>query len=120
MPEPQDDPRIYFALERTFLAWLRTGLALMGIGFAVSRFSLFLRQLRPNAPHTSGRSVYAGVALVALGVIVNLAAMYSHVRTTRELRSGAWTPGISFHAVALAALLAAVGTGMAVFLLIIR
>ena len=46
MTEPNEDPRIYFAAERTFLAWIRTGLALMGIGFAVARFGLFLQQLR--------------------------------------------------------------------------
>lgn len=39
------DPRVYFAAEPTFLAWIRTGLALMGVGFAVARFGLFLRGL---------------------------------------------------------------------------
>ena len=34
------DPRIPLAAERTFLAWVRTGLALMGFGFAVARFRL--------------------------------------------------------------------------------
>ena len=42
--KPSDDPRVYFATERTFLAWIRTGLGLMGVGFAVSRFGLFLRE----------------------------------------------------------------------------
>ena len=36
----------YLAAERTFLAWVRTGLALMGFGFVVARFGLFLQQLR--------------------------------------------------------------------------
>jgi putative membrane protein len=36
---------VYFAAERTLLAWVRTGLALMGFGFVVSRFGLFLREL---------------------------------------------------------------------------
>jgi len=62
MPEkPQDDPRVYFAAERTFLAWIRTGLGLMGVGFAVSRFGLFLRQMsaeRNQMPvHTTHISV---------------------------------------------------------------
>lgn len=39
------DPRTYFAEERTFLAWIRTGLGLMGVGFAVARFGLFLREM---------------------------------------------------------------------------
>ena len=50
-----DDPRVYFAAERTLLAWVRTGLAMMEFGFVVARFGLFLRELasergggRPN------------------------------------------------------------------------
>ncbi len=39
-----DDPRVSLAAERTFLAWIRTGLALMGFGFVVARFGLFLRE----------------------------------------------------------------------------
>jgi len=35
----------YLAAERTLLAWIRTGLALMGFGFVVARFGLFLQQL---------------------------------------------------------------------------
>jgi putative membrane protein len=47
----EQDPRVYFAAERTFLAWIRTGLGLMGVGFAVSRFGLFLRELSASASH---------------------------------------------------------------------
>ena len=70
----EKDPRIYFAAERTYLAWIRTGLGLMGVGFAVSRFGLFLREF--GARQTAGKisatshSVLSGVALVVLGVIV--------------------------------------------------
>ncbi len=123
MAEPQDDPRIYFAAERTFLAWLRTGLGLMGIGFAVSRFGLFLRQMVP-APgakaHPTGISVAAGVGLVILGVIVNLGAVLQHLRVVRELRSGAWVPGVSRPAVAFAVVLAGCGAALAGFLLLVR
>ena len=40
-----EDPRVRFAIERTLLAWVRTGLALMGFGFVVARFGLFLREI---------------------------------------------------------------------------
>jgi len=43
--EPPDDPRVPLAAERTLLAWVRTGLALMGFGFVVARFGLFLREI---------------------------------------------------------------------------
>ncbi len=123
MAEAHEDPRIYFAAERTFLAWLRTGLGLMGVGFAVSRFGLFLRQIQiapPAAAHSTGVSLYSGVALVGLGVVVNLGAVVSHIRVVGLLRAGRWVPGVSSSAVALALLLAAVGSGMAIFLLVIR
>ena len=122
MAEAHEDPRIFFAAERTFLAWIRTGLALMGIGFAVSRFGLFLRQLHMGGTgsHNTGVSLYSGVALVALGVLVNVGAVIYHVRTTRALRAGTWTPGVSFNAVTLALLLAMIGVGMGIFLLVME
>ncbi len=40
-----EDPRVRFAAEGTLLAWMRTGLALMGFGFVVARFGLFLREI---------------------------------------------------------------------------
>src|SRR5580658_11068572 len=88
-PLGSDDPRIYFAAERTFLAWIRTGLGLMGVGFAVSRFGLFLRELSAGASHlpaqTTGLSLWSGVMLVALGVIVTLSAVVRHFQLVREL-----------------------------------
>jgi putative membrane protein len=44
-PDSSPDPRIYMAAERTFLAWIRTGIAFMGFGFVVARFGLFLPRL---------------------------------------------------------------------------
>lgn len=118
------DPRVYFAAERTFLAWIRTGLALMGIGFAVSRFGLFLRELSLTETHPlapTGLSLWSGVALVALGVIVNIAATIRHIRVIHELGSGTWVPGrVSHGAVTLAVVLAGIGLGMAAYLLFVR
>jgi putative membrane protein len=120
-----DDPRIYFAVERTFLAWIRTGLGLMGVGFAVSRFGLFLREMRASeihaAVHATGVSEYSGVALVAVGVVVNVTAVAQHIRTVRELREGSWIPGrVSTNAIVLALLLAVVGIAMGAYLLYLR
>jgi putative membrane protein len=118
------DPRIYFAAERTFLAWIRTGLGLMGVGFAVARFGLFLRQMRESqisSGHSTGVSVWSGVALVVLGVIVNLSAVVQHFQVVHQLSSGSWEPGkVSRNAVILGLLLAGVGVGMAFYLVLVR
>jgi putative membrane protein len=126
MDQPAEkDPRVYFAAERTFLAWIRTGLGLMGIGFAVSRFGLFFRQISASEshlpPHTTGLSLWSGVSLVALGVIVNLSAVLRHFQLIHELSSGTWRPGkVSRDAVTLGLLLAAIGIGMAIYLTLVR
>jgi putative membrane protein len=116
----EQDPRVYFAAERTLLAWIRTGLGLVGVGFAIARFGLFLRELGPergSVAHTTGVSLWSGVALVGLGVMVNLAAVFEHYRLIGALKAGNWRPGrISTTAVVLALLLAAVGVGTAVYL----
>ena len=123
---PEKDPRVYFAAERTFLAWIRTGLGLMGVGFAVARFGLFLRQLQSgnsgvSAHHTTGSSVWSGIAIVLLGVIVNVSAVIRHFQIVRELSSGAWVPGrVSTNAVVLAIILAAAGLGMAAYLILVH
>jgi putative membrane protein len=121
----EQDPRVYFAAERTFLAWIRTGLGLMGVGFAVSRFGLFLRELSAGITHlppqTTGLSVWSGIMLVALGVIVTLSSVVRHVQLVRELRSGEWQPGrVSTDAVILGLILSAVGIAMALYLTVLR
>ena len=121
----EQDPRVYFAAERTFLAWIRTGLGLMGIGFAVSRFGLFLRQLAVVEVHqntrTTGLSLWSGVALVGLGVIVTLSSVLRHIQLIHQLTSGTWQPGrVSRDAVILGLILAAIGVGMAIYLMLVR
>ena len=126
MPEsPEQDPRVYFAAERTFLAWIRTGLGLMGVGFAVARFGLFLRERRASEAHLTvhgtGLSVWSGVAIVMLGVIVLISAVAQHIVLIRELSVGTWKAGrVSRSAVVLATLLALVGIAMAIYLLVLR
>ena len=120
-----EDPRVRFAIERTLLAWVRTGLALMGFGFVVARFGQFLREIeavRQAAPlkASTGLSLWIGTALILLGVLVNLLVSAEHLRLMRHVQSGppygvrSWLLGIG-----VALVLALLGIAMAVYLVFV-
>jgi putative membrane protein len=72
MLNTEADPRVYFAAERTLLAWIRTGITVMAFGFVVARFGLFLRLFRAEGGEvvpTGGVSPYLGSVLVVIGVV---------------------------------------------------
>ncbi|HEU4523240.1 MAG TPA: DUF202 domain-containing protein [Thermoanaerobaculia bacterium] len=67
------DPRILFAAERTLLAWIRTGLAIMGGGFAVIHI---------------GMTLWGGVILIVIGAAMNLIGAFEYAEISRRLRAG--------------------------------
>lgn len=89
------DPRVYFAAERTVLAWVRTGLTFMGFGFVVARFGLFLAMLHQEQPHGHAFSVVVGVALVLLGVATVGSAAIQHQRFIATLAPAQLPPRAS-------------------------
>lgn len=81
-----NDPRVFFAAERTLLAWNRTSLALMAFGFVIERFGVFVSIFLPQhtAPLQRGISFWTGLAFVLLGAWV---AAYSTVQYRRMLKT---------------------------------
>lgn len=85
------DPRVYFAAERTFLAWLRTGITIMAFGFVVARFGLVVRLLRAQVSDpmpASGVSPYIGAVLVVLGAVATGAGTRRYQEFCRRLGRG--------------------------------
>jgi putative membrane protein len=115
------DPRVYLAAERTFLAWIRTGLALMGFGFVVARFSLFLRELSSTRPDlnikSSAFSTGIGTALILIGVVMNVVSAVRHVHLIDQIKRGSEAIARpSYPAIAVAIVLAMVGAAMVVYM----
>jgi len=85
------DPRVYFAAERTLLAWIRSGITVMALGFVVARFGLFLALMSaPGAAPAAGHhghwpSSVLGIALVVLGAGAILGALQNHQLYVRSL-----------------------------------
>jgi putative membrane protein len=118
------DAQLRLAAERTLLAWVRTGLAMMGFGFVVARFSLFLRELAAvsatAAHHATGPSLWIGTALVVAGVAATFTAAVQHVRLLRRLDRGeAYRAPFWSLALVVAGVLALIGLAMAVYLVIV-
>jgi putative membrane protein len=82
----EPDPRFTLANERTFLAWVRTALAMLAGGVALHALGL---------PETQWvRSVLA-IALVLLGALVTAFAMIRWARVERAMRTGTPLPAFN-------------------------
>jgi putative membrane protein len=119
-----DDPRVYLAAERTFLAWVRTAVSLMGFGFLIARFALFLRAygMGPQAIHgePTGVSSWAGVGMICVGVSVCVVAASRHRAYIRALEQGVANPPLHIRtSLLVAVILALVGLAMAIHILTI-
>ncbi|HEX3147756.1 MAG TPA: DUF202 domain-containing protein [Gemmataceae bacterium] len=124
-PPGAEDPRVRFAGERTLLAWVRTGLAMMAFGFVVARFGLFLQELAPIRPDTpmqsTGFSLAIGMILILLGSAVSIWAAWDHRHFLGRLNRGEpYQPPRWSLSTTVAAVLAVAGVIMAAYLVILR
>ena len=119
-----DDPRVYLAAERTFLAWIRTSVSLMGFGFLIARFALFLRGygLEGGLEPRSGAafSNWLGFGMVCGGVFVCVMAAQRHRAYIQALEHGVGNPPLNVRtSLIVAAVLALVGLAIAIHIIML-
>ena len=110
------------ANERTFLAWVRTAIAVMAFGFVIERFDLFLqaiasqRQLQINRPGSTFANA-AGIAFIAIGVAMIVISGFRFARTARDIESDNNVPSTGERLdLALAALIGLLGAALFLYL----
>jgi putative membrane protein len=89
----KQNPNDHLANERTFLAWIRTSIGIMGFGFVVVKFSLFIKQITAaletkSTVHQTGYSQFIGVLLVGLGALTIILSYLRYHATKKQLDSG--------------------------------
>ncbi len=91
-------PADHLANERTFLAWIRTSIALMGFGFVIVKFALFVRQftyiIEPKDATTIGKgySALIGIIMVAVGAIIAILAYVRYRNIQKQLKNSTFFP----------------------------
>ena len=95
MIQNSDRARDHLANERTFLAWVRTSVAVVVFGFAIGRFAIALRQLaqfQGHVPKTTGLSVWMGMSSILAGVVMVVAGLMRYRKTRAQLDEGKFEP----------------------------
>jgi len=100
VPSANGNPNLardHLANERTFLAWVRTGVAGVVFGFAIGRFAIAIRQWmaiqgQGNTARTTGISVWFGTVAILAGVLVCLTGLVRYRRTREQIESGNFQP----------------------------
>lgn len=115
-----NDPRVFFAAERTLLAWNRTGLALMAFGFVIERSGVLLGILAPagGRPPLGSLASWIGIAFIGLGAMTAAIAILQFRAVLRTLQPAEIPEGYRMTAgIYLNALVAFLGMALTVYLL---
>jgi uncharacterized membrane protein YidH (DUF202 family) len=117
--------QVHMANERTFLAWIRTGIGIMAFGFVVVKFALFVKQMAfvlentsssinlPAAPR--GYSAILGILLVALGALMSVLGFFRYKITEKQIDEETYRPTFILDALLTLAVLA-VGIFLVIYL----
>jgi inner membrane protein YidH len=130
--EPIDRSQQHLANERTFLSWLRTSIALMGLGFIVARFGLFLREfgLDVKNNNTNNNAVAAvslfghyqssliGISIIILGIVLILLALRNYLMTRYQVEKGFYIPS-NFNIFAASISLVVIGILTIIYLFVV-
>jgi len=83
-----NDPRVFFAAERTLMAWTRTGITLMGFGFVIERFGLFLHMFMSIEGQEWQRdaSFWVGIVFILLGALVEVSSVMQYRSVLKTLK----------------------------------
>ena len=111
------------ANERTFLAWVRTAIAVMAFGFVIERFDLFLQLAAPQlalkqaAPHGEMIANMAGLAFIGIGVVMIVIAGIRFRKTAKDIETEDAVPSPGERSdLALAVLLVLLGLALFLYL----
>lgn len=109
------------ANERTFLAWIRTSIAIMAFGFVVEKFSLFVKQMayylgKETIPPPQGYSSMIGIVLVGLGVVMGVLAFIRYKKVERQIDNDSYQPS-AILSVLLALSIMAIGFFLVLYLI---
>lgn len=120
-PEKIHNRRVHMANERTFLAWIRTSVAIMAFGFVVEKFSLFVKEmgyyLRKEAvPPAPGYSSLIGVLLVALGLVMGVLAFIRFKTVEKQIDEDTYRPSPILSALLFLSMLA-IGVFLVLYLI---
>jgi len=118
------NPRVHMANERTFLAWVRTSIAIMAFGFVVEKFTIFLHHLSaiicrldptsPPQPPPPSYTSWLGKGLLGLGAFLGVMGFVRYKRVERQIEEGSYRPSLL-----LDLLLAGAVASVGIFLIIL-
>jgi len=100
-PPQKKNPHVteHLANERTILAWIRTAIAVMTLGVAINRFSLFLMEVHQIEPGSNAANRHVeklGIGLVVLGIVVMCGAIIHYLHVGRTIESETYRPANLF------------------------